>query len=132
MILTSLRTNQLSGAGMDWYARYLASFEACDVDTFLSFLAVDCVVQTNSRMPYYGHDGLRKTLQRYFEAFEVVHEPINIFGCDDQFGTEMLTHFRSRGGAEPILIPAVSFYTRTRSGLLNSIRHYVDDSPLSS
>jgi hypothetical protein len=132
MILTSLRINQLSDAGMDWYARYLESFEACDVDAFLSFLAVDCVVQTNSRVPYYGHDGLRRTLRRYFRAFEVLHEPINIYGGDNQFGTEMLTHFRPRGGGEAIVIPTVSFYDRSKNGLLNSIRHYVDDSPLSS
>ncbi|MGH6949521.1 MAG: nuclear transport factor 2 family protein [Vitreimonas sp.] len=130
MILTSLQTNQLTDATFEWYARYLESFEARNLDAYLSFLSVDCVVQSNSRLPYYGHDGLRETLQRYFEAFEVVHELINIYGCDDQFGTEMLTHFTPRGKNEPVVIPTVSFYERKRDGLLRSIRHYVDDAPL--
>jgi hypothetical protein len=132
MILTSLRTNQLTDAGLQWYGAYLAAFEACDVDAFLSFLAVDCVVQTNSRLPLYGHDGLRETLYRYFHAYDVVHEPLNIYGRDDQFGTEMLTHFKPRGQNTPIVIPTVSFYDRGAAGLLQSLRHYVDDTPLSS
>lgn len=131
MIVTSIRTNQLTDAAFEWYARYLESFEARNLDAYLSFLAVDCVVQSNSRVPYYGHDGLREALERYFDAFKVVHEPINIYGRDDQFGTEMLTHFKPKGASEPILIPSVSFYDRKRNGLLRSIRHYVDDAPLS-
>jgi hypothetical protein len=130
MIHTSIRTNQLTDAAFEWYARYLESFEARNLDAYLSFLAVDCVVQSNSRLPYYGHDGLRETLERYFEAFEVVHEPINIYGSDNQFGTEMLSHFIPKGGRERIIIPTVSFYDRKRDGLLHSIRHYVDDAPL--
>ncbi len=131
MILTSLRTNQLTAAAFEWYARYLEAFESSDVEGYLSFLDENCVVQANSRVPYHRHDGLRETLHRYFEAFAVVHEPINIYGCDDQFGVEMLTHFTPRGQSEAIVIPSVSFYDRSPEGRLQSLRHYVDGAPLS-
>ena len=123
MILASLRTNQLSPAAAEWYLRCLSAFETQDVDAYFMFLADDCIVQTNSRVPYYGHDGLRKSLRRYFMAFEAVeHEPLNIYGRDDQFGTEMLTHFTPVGGKPTIVIPSTSFYDRGPDGLLRSIR----------
>jgi len=131
MILTSLRTNQLSEPEFGWYRRYLEAFESGDVDAYLSHLAEDCVVQTNSRMPYYGRDSLRAPLKRYFEVYSVTHELLNVFGHDRRFGAEMLTHYAPRNGDEMIIVPTASFYDRDGDGMLQSIRHYVDDKPLS-
>jgi hypothetical protein len=131
MIVTSLRANQLPAPEFEWYGRYLSAFEACNVDAYLSYLAKDCVVQTNSRVPYYGRDGLSEALERYFDAYSVTHELLNIFGQGGQFGAEMLTHYTPRGGGESIIIPTASFYDLGADGLLQSIRHYVDDRPLS-
>lgn len=133
MILKSLRINQLSPEAMDWYTRYLAAFEAMDADAFFAFLAEDAVVQVNDRLPYYGHAGARASLERYFRAFDrVVHEPLNIYGADNEFGVEMLTHFTPTGRAAPIVVPSTSFYTRGAAGLLISIRHQVADAALSA
>jgi ketosteroid isomerase-like protein len=132
MIITSLRTNHLSGAAFDWYASYLAAFEARNIERYLSYLAEDCVVQTNSRMPLYGHAGLRDPVQRYFEAYAVVHDLLNIYGDDNQFAAEMLTHYTPRGASKPISIPTVSIYDRAASGTIHAMRHYVDDTPLSA
>lgn len=131
MIVTSLRTNQLSAPEFEWYGRYLEAFEVCNLDAYLSYLSEDCVVQTNSRVPYYGRDGLSDVLERYFDAFTVTHELLNIFGDDRRFGTEMLTHYAPRGGGGSIIIPTASFYDRGADGMLLSVRHYVDDRPLS-
>lgn len=131
MILTSLRTNQLSEPEFEWYRRCLEAFESRNIDAYLSHLAEDCVVQSNSRVPYYGRDSLREPLKRYFEVYSVTHELLNIFGNDRRFGAEMLTHYASRRGKETIIVPTASFYDRDSGGMLQSIRHYVDDKPLS-
>jgi hypothetical protein len=132
MILTSLQTSQLSDPAFEWYRRYLETFESRNIDAFLAYLAEDCVVQSNSRMPYYGRDSLKEPLKRYFEAYTVTHELLNIFGDDRRFGTEMLTHYASRRGEETIIVPTATFYDRDRDGMVQSMRHYVDDKPLSS
>jgi hypothetical protein len=133
MILRSLRTNQLTPAGMDWYTRYLHAFESLNLETYFAFVAPDAEIHVNDRMPYYGRESVRASLQRYFAAFDrVEHEPLNIYGTDGEFAAEMLTHFTPAGRATATMVPSTSFYIRNASGLLSSLRHQIDATALSA
>lgn len=131
MILKSLRINQLSPEAMDWYTRYLAAFEARNADELFAFVAKDAVVEVGGRLPYYGQNALRASLDSYFKAFDrIEHELLNIYGADNEFGAEMLSHFTRAGHAEAVTVPSATFYSRDNEGLLTSLRHQIDDTAL--
>jgi hypothetical protein len=126
----ALRINQLTETGRDWYRRYLAALDSGDPELFRSFLDPDCVMQINNNLPLYGANVILGALQRNFVTFErVTHEPLNIYGGDRQFASEMLWHFTRRDGKR-VTIPASSFVDRGESGLAVSIRLYANLEPV--
>lgn len=128
MILTSVRINQLSPAGVEWYQRYLAVFDNADADGFADCLTEDCVIQMNDDLPLYGLSAIRPAMIAYMTRFtSIEHEPLNIYGQDHHFAAELLCHYVSHTGKRTT-IPASSFVDRREDGLVSSIRFYVNAS----
>jgi hypothetical protein len=130
VILTSLRTNHLSEAGLRWYAGYLEALDARDMERLLSLVAEDASLQVNNQMQAYGRDAIATAVGAYWHGFRSSHhEPLCILGSDTDFAVEVLCHYtRLRG--DVFTIPACSFKTRNAAGLMTSVRIFADISPL--
>lgn len=126
MILTSLRTNQLSPAAWVFYRDYLAALDDYDVERFAGFLADDVEVQFNNDPPLAGKATAVAALAEFWGSvtamgFSLLHEPLNIYGTDDRYVPEALNHYDASDGAR-ITVRAVAFTDRDAAGAVSSIR----------
>ncbi len=79
MSLISLKTTQLSGAALNWYARFTAEVDARNSDYFLASIHDECVTQVNDRLPTYGRAAIARARDLYYQTFQrVEHETLNI------------------------------------------------------
>ncbi len=131
MILTSLRTSTLSKAGFDWYVGFVSAFDSRDETRLEPFLHQDAVFELNNYLPFYGKRTVCMALSQFWQGVEgIEHEPINIYGDDNQFAAELLSHYVRREGGAPITVPVAAFYDRDASGLLISSRMFIDLTPV--
>jgi len=130
MILTSLKTNQLSEDIAAWYWGFLRTVGSRELEPTLSYFEDDASLQVNNRVPAYGHLAIGAELERYWDGIAgLKHEPINILGSDTQFSAEVLAHYTLSDGST-IVVPASGFVDRSASGLIQSLRLFADIRPV--
>lgn len=132
MILSSLRTNQISDDALSWYGKYLEALDQRDMTALMAMVADECTLQINNNMPSYGKAAIEADTSAYFAGFKSTqHEPLAILGNDQEFAVELLLHYtRLRG--DVFSIPCVSIKSRNAAGLLTSVRIFADTSPLAA
>lgn len=93
-----LRINQLLPEAYDWYLAYLylaylAALDAKDLETYGTFLADDCMSQTNNDPPVRGKAAILQDLSYYWTTFDsLTHDLLNIYDTDSSFVLEALNH----------------------------------------
>lgn len=129
MIKSALRVNQLSRSAADWYAGYLAALDSGSVDNWLPFLHPDCVININNDLPLDGVAEITARLSLQWSHFTAIrHEPINIYGNDNQFAVEMICHYERRDGKHAH-VPLATFVDRGEDGCATMINIYIDPKP---
>jgi ketosteroid isomerase-like protein len=127
-----LRINQLSPKTYEWYLAYLQAIDNKNVEVYGTFLADDCVMQSNNNSPVRGKADILQSLSYYWTTFDsLTHDLLNIYGSDSSFALEALNHYKRNDG-KVITIPAVAITDRNEAGLVVSIRLYTDTTPLES
>lgn len=130
MILTSLKTNQLSHDTAAWYWGFLRTVSSREIEPALSYFERDASLQVNNRVPAYGHLAIGAELERYWDGIAgLTHEPITILGSDTQFSAEVLAHYTLNDG-NTMIVPASGFVDRSPSGLIQSLRLFADIRPV--
>jgi ketosteroid isomerase-like protein len=130
MRTNSLRVNQLTAPGFDWYLNYLAILDRKDLHAYGSMLADDVVLQMNSAEPVRGKQAVLEGLGYYWPSFgSIKHDLLNIYGTDDSFVLEALNHYTRLDG-EAVTLRAVAITDRNAQGLVTAVRIYTDTAPL--
>lgn len=130
MILTSIRTNQLTESGSAWYFEYLQALDRRDLESILRFISEDASLQINNQLPLHGKPAITAALQRYWAGFKSIeHEPLAILGDDRLIAVEMLCHYKRLSG-DIFTLPASSFKDRDSDGLITSVRIFADMTPI--
>ena len=128
--MKNLRINQLSASAFDWYRRFMALYDAREIDALRAFVTPECTLQVNYNVPIHGPDAMALVLHRLQERYRRIdRELINVFGSDLNFASEMLWHY-TRLDDSRVTIPAAHFIDRGAGGLIESIRVYADTSPV--
>jgi ketosteroid isomerase-like protein len=126
----TLRINQLSQAGFDWYLNYLAILDRKDLAAYGELLADDVELQMNNAEPVRGKAAVLQGLAYYWPSFGALeHELLNIYGNDRSFVLEALNHYLRLDG-RPVTLRAVAFTDRDAAGRVSAVRLYTDTSPL--
>ena len=130
MITASLRVNQLSQSATDWYAGYLSALDSADVDAWTSkYLHPECIININNDLPLDGVGEVKARLTLQWSHFSAIrHEPVNIYGNDNQFAVEMICHYERRDGKRAD-VPLATFVDRDASGRATMINIYIDPKP---
>ena len=130
MITASLRLNQLSPSATDWYAGYLTALDSADPDAWTKkYLHPECVINVNNDLPVDGVGEIKARLALQWATFTSIrHEPINIYGNDNQFAVEMICHYERRDGKRAD-VPLATFIDRDGSGRATVINIYIDPKP---
>jgi ketosteroid isomerase-like protein len=130
MKTSSLKINQLSPETYQWYLHYLEVLDSKDIEVYSTFLAEDCVMQSNNNPPVEGKSAIVQFLSDYWNTFaSLEHDLINIYGNDSAFVLEALNHYKRNDG-KPVTLRAVAFTDRNETGLVTSVRFYTDVAPL--
>ncbi|NAS12206.1 nuclear transport factor 2 family protein [Poritiphilus flavus] len=125
-----LRLNQLSENAYDKYLAYLKAMDNKDVDTYGKFLAEDVEVWFNNNLFGKGKQEILKGLGEYWQSFAAIeHDLTNIYGTDKNYVLEALNHYQRHDGKE-VTVKAVAFTDLNESGEVNSVRLYMDMSPV--
>lgn len=125
-----LRINQLSPETYEWYLAYLQAIDSKDVEVYGTFLAGDCVMQSNNNPPVQGKAAILQSLSDYWTTFNsLTHDLLNIYGTDSSFVLEALNYYQRNDG-KVVTVPAVAITDRNEAGLVTSIRLYTDTTPL--
>ncbi|MCP6761914.1 MAG: nuclear transport factor 2 family protein [Fischerella sp. CENA71] len=125
-----LRINQLSPKTYEWYLAYLQAIDTKNIEVYGSFLADDCVMQSNNNSPVRGKSAILQGLSDYWTTFDSLeHDLLNIYGSDSSFVLEALNHYKRNDG-KVVTIPAVAITDRNQALSVTSIRLYTDTTPL--
>ena len=125
-----LRINQLSPQTYEWYLAYLQAIDTKNVELYSTFLADDCVMQSNNNASVQGKAAIVQFLSDYWTSFDSLeHDLLNIYGTDSSFVLEALNHYKRNDG-QAVTIRAVAFSDRNEKGLAASVRFYTDTTPL--
>ena len=126
MKTNQLRINQLSPEGYKWYLAYLEAVDNQNVEAYSSFLAEDCVMQSNNNPPVQGKAAIIQFLTDYWTTFaSLEHDLLNIYGSDSCFVLEALNHYQRNDG-KAVTLRAVACTDRNQTGLVTSVRFYTD------
>lgn len=126
----TLRINQLSKAGFDWYLNCLNILDRKDLAAYGELLAEDVELQMNNADPVHGKAAVLQGLGYYWPSFGALeHELLNIYGTDQSFVLEALNHYVRLDG-RPVTLRAVAFTDRDDTGRVKTIRLYTDTAPL--
>ena len=108
----------------------LAGFDTKNVEVYGTFLANDCVMQSNNNPPVEGKAAILQGLSYYWSTFDsLTHDLLNIYGTDSSFVLEALNHYKRNDG-KVVTVPAVAITDRNKAGLVTSIRLYSDTTSL--
>lgn len=130
MKTNNLGINQLSPEAFQWYLTYLRAVDEREIDAYASFLAEDCVMQTNSNPPMQGKKAIIAGLAQYWQSFAgLEHDLLNIYGTDTSFVLEAWNHYTRHDGTG-VSLRAAAFTDRNSEGRVQSVRLYADVSPL--
>lgn len=125
-----LRINQLSPKAYEWYLAYLQALDTKSVERYSTFLADDCVMQSNNNDPVQDKATIVQFLSDYWATFDSIeHDLLNIYGTDSSFVLEALNYYKRNDG-KAITLRAVAFTDRNEAGLATSVRFYTDTTPL--
>ncbi|WP_193199655.1 nuclear transport factor 2 family protein [Nostoc sp. MG11] len=125
-----LRINQLSPQIYEWYLAYLQSIDSKNIEGYGTFLADDCLMQTNNHPPVVSKAAILRGLSEYWTSFDsLTHDLLNIYGTDSSFVLEALNHYKCNDG-KLVTVKAVAITDRNQTGLVTSIRLYSDTTPL--
>lgn len=125
-----LRINQLSPKTYDWYVTYLQAVDTKNVEVYGTFLANECVMQSNNNPPIEGKAAILQSLSSYWTTFNsLTHDLLNIYGNDSSFALEALNHYERNDG-KAVIVRAVAITDRNKAGLVTYIRLYTDTTPL--
>lgn len=125
-----LRINQLSPNTYEWYLTYLQAVDTKNVKVYGTFLADDCVMQSNNEPPVLGKAAILQGLSYYWNTFDsLTHDLLNIYGTDSSFVLEALNHYKRNDG-KVVTVRAVAITDRNEAELVTSIRLYTDTTPL--
>ncbi|KOP24592.1 hypothetical protein AMR41_20020 [Hapalosiphon sp. MRB220] len=125
-----LRINQLSPKTYEWYLAYLQAIDTKNIEVYGSFLADDCVMQSNNNSPVRGKAAILQGLSDYWTTFDSLeHDLLNIYGSDSSFVLEALNYYKRNDG-KVVTVPAVAITDRNSALSVTSIRLYTDTTPL--
>lgn len=131
MILTSLKTNQLSMVGYNWFISLLAAIENKNFPRLSANMAEDCLFAFNDQPANQDKCSLIENFQKFRGQFESIdHQLLSLLGTDYSFSSESVITYRLADGTT-LCIQSVAFVDRNELGLINSLRLYGDFSPLS-
>lgn len=121
-----LRINQLSPGTYEWYLDYLQAIDSKNVEKFGTFLADDCIMQSNNDYQVEGKAAILQQLSDYWGSFEsLTHDLLNIYGSDSAFVLEALNHYKRHDGKD-VTVAAVAITERNEADLVTSLRLYTD------
>ncbi|MFN6526709.1 nuclear transport factor 2 family protein [Nostoc sp. ChiSLP03a] len=125
-----LTINQLSPKTYEWYLTYLQAIDTKNIEVYGTFLADDCVMQSNNNPPIQGKAAILQSLSEYWITFDTLtHDLLNIYGTESSFVLEALNHYK-RNDQKVITVRAVAITDRHETGLVTSVRLYTDTTPL--
>ena len=86
---------------------------------YRTFLADDCVMQSNNHPPIEGKAAILQSLSSYWTTFNsLTHDLLNIYGNDSSFALEALNNYKSND-EKVVTVGAVAITDRNSSRISN-------------
>lgn len=121
-----MSSGRFSGVDFD---ELFASIDAMDPESFVEFLAEDCVFRFGSSPPVTGRDGIRASVIDFFSMFAALRHDLHRIVANDQgIACEgQVTYTRHDGGV--ISLPFCNVF-EVSDGLISLYRIYIDMGPV--
>jgi hypothetical protein len=130
MDTTHLRINQLSPEAYERYLIYLQAMDNKDVESYGTYLAGNVEMYFNNHPFGQGKETVLSGLRQYWVSFKTVeHDLLNIYGSNQHYVLEALNHYKRHDGRK-VTVKAVAFTDLNEDGLVESVRLYMDTSPV--
>ncbi len=130
MKTTQLRINQLSPEAYARYLTYLQTIDNKDVENYGTYLAANVEMYFNNDPFGQGKETILGGLRQYWESFKTVeHDLLNIYGSNQHYVLEALNQYERHDGRK-VTVKAVAFTDLNADGLVESVRLYMDTSPV--
>ncbi len=130
MKTNNLRINQLSPEAYERYLNYLQTMDNKDVESYGSYLSGNVEMYFNNHPFGRGKETILGGLRQYWKSFKTVeHDLLNIYGSNHHYVLEALNHYERHDGQQ-VTVKAVAFTDLNADGLVESVRLYMDTSPV--
>jgi ketosteroid isomerase-like protein len=115
-------------AGVD-FDKLFASIDAMDTESFVDFIAADCIFRFGSSTPVKGRDGIRASVNDFFSMFAALRHELQRFVADENgiVCEGEVTYTRHDG--KKFTLPFCNVF-ETEAGLISLYRIYIDMGPV--
>ena len=111
------------------YDKLFASIDAMDTESFLSFLAEDCVFRFGSSPPVTGRDAIGNTVNDFFSMFAALHHDLHrVVAGDSGIACEGEVAYTRHDGKR-VTVPFCNIF-EVDAGLISLYRIYIDMAPV--
>jgi hypothetical protein len=125
-----LKTNQLSEEAFAWLQDKYRAVDSRDHDGYARFLADNCSLQFANNPIVHGEEALLAGIDNFWQSIHGLnHNFMNVLGTEDQMVLEANIDY-TRADDRVVVIPCVTIIERNNEGLAESIRIFLDVTPL--
>jgi len=111
------------------FDKLFASIDRMDTESFLRFIAEDCIFRFGSSPPVTGHDGIGASVNDFFSMFAALEHNLHRIVADgDAVVCEGEVTYTRHDGSK-ITLPFANVF-EVENGLISVYRIYIDIGPL--
>lgn len=119
----------VSNTGDVNFEKLFASIDAMDTESFLGFIAEDCIFRFGSSPPVTGREGIGASVNDFFSMFAALrHELTRVVADDKSVVCEGEVTY-TRHDDSQITLPFCNVF-ETSAGLISVYRIYIDMAPV--
>jgi hypothetical protein len=125
-----LENMQLSKNAFNWLKQKYQAVDSMDSEAYRSFLSEDCLLQFGNQPIVECNNEIIGGIKHFWAAIDALdHSFINVLGEDHYIVAEAMIDYTRKDG-KVVIIPCVSIIERNESGLVSSIRIFIDTAPI--
>ncbi len=127
-----LKNQTLSMEAFQWLQNKYLAVDSRNHNEYAKYLSDDCVLQFGNNPLAIGEDALLQGIDGFWASIHGLnHNFINVLGTDNQLVLEAIIDY-TRADDKVVQTPCVTIIERNEKGLANSIRIFIDTTPVYS
>ena len=130
MKTTLLKKQVMSPEAFQWLQNKYLAVDSRSHTEYAKYLSDDCVLQFGNNPLAVGEDALLQGIDNFWDSIHGLnHNFINVLGTDDCIVLEAVIDY-TRTDDKVVQTPCVTIIERNGNGLANSIRIFIDTTPV--